>query len=795
MTARTVILLVGPEGPHRQALEQGLRAAGLALCTVPEDADLFVVDTADPRAAGKALRSAGTRPVVVLIGPDTTAQAWESSLGPNAELAWRSQPPERLAARVARVASSRQHSRVLERAHELQAQVTELAGRLDPTVPATTLLNLVGESLMRVEGIVGVFGALGGPEASRALEPILTGGFESRPTPHQVRTALTEPGPRWHTEVGGGEGAHALCVIPLGQGPLGLLSIRLSPPEALPTAAAESLGMLLGRACAASLLVSSAKERQVRLERGYLARVRELRRLTSTVDRLSEIRDDFLAVLSHDLRSPLSIIQGNCQILSEGLVGEVNPRQLKTVATVSRQATRMTDMVEDLLDRFRAGSTPTPHQAEQVSLGEVARHIQETHADAAAEREVTLEVAEPSSCSVLSDPSVLRQVLGNLVDNAIKHSPGGDVVTLTVYATGTDVGIEVRDRGPGFPEGGPDLTGPVAPREHGMGLKLCDRMMRMSGGALEFKNHPEGGAVARMSLPPTTADSRAQRLLVGSGELDRLEDLTERLGMHWDVTGLTHGESLVEQIRQSPPDVLVLDQTLLGRMNGLTLLGELKGDAELGTVPVILLVPGGQPGLAEQAHNLGALSVLGLPLDHEELEAQIGRAVRLSGESASGFATQAHDPLTGLDTVGNQEGRLQRLQQESREAGLPLAGLLIDVSELKAINVKHGYAAGDQLILWLSTQLRKLTRPGELLLRLRSDEFLLVRPRAGLEETLRAAEELARSVRDAKPRIGATRMRVSVDVQVQDLAPLESLENLHYADSPRPSADRDVDGA
>ncbi len=764
------------------------------LCSLQEDADLFVVDTTVPEAARKALMTAGTRPVVVLIGPDTAAADWEASMGPAMELAWRTLSPERLAARVVRVASSRHHSRVLERAHELQAQVTELAGRLDPTVPATTLLNLVGESLMHVEGIVGVFGALGGPEASRSLEPILGLGLEARPTPHQVRAALTEPGPRWHTELGSDGAEDALCVIPLGQGPLGVLSLRLSPSDALPTAAAESLGMLLGRACAASLLVTSAKERQIRLERGYLSRVRELRRLTSTVDRLSEIRDDFLAVLSHDLRSPLSIIQGNCQILSEGLVGTINPRQLKTVATVSRQATRMTDMVEDLLDRFRAGSTPTLNQAEPVSLGDIARHVQETHADAAAEQEIILELDEPTPCTVIADPSVLRQVLGNLVDNAIKHSPGGGTVTLTVYAAGPGVGVEVRDRGKGFPNGAPDLTGPVAPREHGMGLKLCDRMMRMSGGGLEFLNHPEGGALTRMTLPSTSGDNRSLRLLVGSGELDRLEALTERLGVQWDVTGLTHGESLLEQVKQSPPDVLVLDQTLQGRMTGTGLLGALKGDPELGSVPVVLLVPGGQPGLAEQGHTLGALAVLSLPLDHEELEAQIGRAVRLSGESASGLATHTHDGLTGLDTLTIQGGRLQRLQRESTEADLPLPAVLIDVDDLKAINLKHGYAAGDQVILWLSAQLRKLTRPGEVLVRLASDEFLLVRPRADLDDTRRAAQELVRSVRESKPRIGATRMRVGVGVQVQDLSGLESLENLHYAEPSRSGSEKDCNG-
>jgi diguanylate cyclase (GGDEF)-like protein len=553
--------------------------------------------------------------------------------------------------------------------------------------------------------------------------------------------------------------------------------------------------MLLGRACAASMLVSSAKERQIRLERGYLARIRELRRLTATVDLLSEIRDDFMAVLSHDLRAPLAIIQGNCQILGEGLVGDMNQRQLKSVSTVVRQATRMTEMVEDLLDRFRAGSTPTPNQSEPISLGEIARQVCTSHRDGAHERQIALEVLEPQPCHALVDPSVLRQVLGNLVDNAIKHSPSAATVTLSVFSRGPEVGIEVRDRGPGFEDGGPNLTGPVAPREHGMGLKLCDRMIRRSGGALEFANHPEGGAVTCVVLPQTSGDSRGLRILVGSGELDRLEALTERLGVRWDVTGLTDGESLLEHVRQSPPDVLVLDQTLQGRMSGIDLLVALKADSELGSVPVVMIVPGGQPALVEQGHTLGALAVLRLPLNHEELEAQVGRAVRLSGESGNGFSDRSQDALTGLDMVKSQEGRLRRLQTESQEAGLPLPAQVVDIDQLKEINNKHGYAAGDQVILWLSVHLRRRARPGELLVRLRSDEFLLVSPRASLEATQRAAADLARSVKEARPRIGVARLRVGVCVRVVDLSNLESFEELHYAGPALSGSKKDLDGA
>ncbi len=743
----------------------------------------------------QALFQAGSRPVLLLIGADTEAEAWQCELPPNAELAWGGTPVEDLVARLVQLGQKHRQAFMLERAHQVLGRLAEWVGGMDPTVPPTTVLNRVGELMMSAEGIVGAFGAMGGPESSRSLAPILSVGMPARPAPHQVRVALTRPGPRWHP-LGSGEGAdEALCVIPIGRAPLGLLSLRVSPPDALPTGAAESLGLLLGQGCAASLLVASTKERQVRLERGYLSRVRELRRLTSTVDRLSEVRDDFLAVLSHDLRSPLSIIQGNCQILAEGLVGEVNPRQVKTVATISRQSNRMTEMVEDLLDRFRAGSTPTPGNAELVALSDLAHQVRASHQDGLQQPGLVLEVDAPQPCTVLADPSVLRQVLGNLVDNAIKHSPEGGTITVAVYSMGTGVGVEVRDRGAGFPQEGPDLSGPVLPREHGMGLKLCQRMMRRAGGALEFANHPDGGAITRMSLPPVLDDTGELRVVVGSGDLDRLEDLTERLGVRWDVTGITHGESLLEQVRQSPPDLLVLDQKLQGHMTGTGLLELLKGDPELGSVPVLLLVPGGHPGLAEQGHALGALGILELPLDHQELEAQVGRSERHSTEAGAKFESGKHDPLTGLDTLGTQEDRISRLQAESREATLPLPGVVVDVVALKTINQQHGYAAGDQVILWLTSQLRKRTRPGQLLIRLSSDEFLLVAPRASLAAAESAGQDLVQLIREAHPRIGASRLRITIETRVVDLSTLESFEKLHYDETSPGESEKSSDGA
>jgi len=789
------VFVATPDADLRTAIERALLGHGLSAGGRPAAAEVLVVDAAAGDLAVRTIAQAGAKPIVLLVGPETPPEDWMEYLGGNVELSWRSAAPDVIATRVTRLVSLRIHLRVLERAQRLQGQVMELAGRMDPTVRASTLLHRVGRTMMRVEGIVGAFAALGGPESGRSLDPILAVGEEARPATHQVRTALMEPGPRWHSDVGRDGAAGALCVIPLGQGPLGLLSLRLNPPDALPTSAAESLGVLLGRACAASLLVSSAKERQVRLERGYLGRVRELRRLTARVDRLSEIRDDFLAVLSHDLRSPLSIIQGNCQILSECLVGEVNDRQAKVVDTIGRQATRMTEMVEDLLDRFRAGTTPTPSQAELIALEDLASQVIDSHQDTAQEREIRLELASSQPASALADPTVLRQVLGNLLDNALKHCPAGSTVTVSVYTAGNHVGLEVRDDGPGFPKGGPELTGPVAARDHGMGLKLCHRLMRMMGGTLDFSNHPAGGAIARMQLPLAHKETGGLRVLVGSGELDRLEGLTERLGVRWDVAGLTHGETVLEQVRQLPPDVLILDHTLQGQLSGSVVLGELKGDPELGSVPVILLAPGSELGLAEQAHNLGALAVLELPLDSQELEAQIGRAARLASEADGGFEGRTHDPLTGLDTFQTQGARLQRLQVESREAGLPLPGLVVDVVDLKGINSRSGYAAGDQIVLWLSTRLRHLTRPGELLVRLASDEFLLVRPRSSLEDARRAADELLRAVQDARPRIGATRLRVHIEVEVRDIADLESVEHLHYTGNLHSGPEKDSDGA
>ncbi|HNH48751.1 MAG TPA: histidine kinase dimerization/phospho-acceptor domain-containing protein, partial [Myxococcota bacterium] len=115
----------------------------------------------------------------------------------------------------------------------------------------------------------------------------------------------------------------------------------------------QSLRGVVASSLLATRVLESLRERQARLERGYLERQRQLARMSHRLDRLSEARDSFLALVSHDLRSPISVVMGNCQMLEEGLLGPAQQR--RAFETMRRQTERMGRMVEELLDRYRLG--------------------------------------------------------------------------------------------------------------------------------------------------------------------------------------------------------------------------------------------------------------------------------------------------------------------------------------------------------------------------------------------------------------------------------------------------------
>jgi two-component system OmpR family sensor kinase len=222
----------------------------------------------------------------------------------------------------------------------------------------------------------------------------------------------------------------------------------------------------------------------------------------------------FLADASHELRTPLASIRGYAELFRMGAARDGEEAE-KAMSRIEQEAARMGVLVDDLLLLARLDEVRGTGR-EPVDLAEIARDAAADARAMAPDRDITLAVADDETV-VPGDENRLRQVVGNLVRNALDHTPGGTDVELVVTHAGDRVRLEVRDRGPGLPA--PDgvvmferfwRAEPARARGAGgagLGLAIVQGIVAAHGGEVRAETRPDGGAIFTVALP--ALDGRA----------------------------------------------------------------------------------------------------------------------------------------------------------------------------------------------------------------------------------------------------------------------------------------------
>lgn len=173
--------------------------------------------------------------------------------------------------------------------------------------------------------------------------------------------------------------------------------------------------------------------------------------MATDLHEVDRMRRDLVANVSHELRTPISALQ----VVLENLIDGVEPPDQETLGTMLRQVERLGRLVSQLLDLSRLESGTLPLQKEPVEarplLEEAAREAD--FKSRTETKDITVEViVEPESLSLEADSERVHQVLANLLDNAMRHSPDGGTITLAARGDNGSVTIEVDDEGPGIEE-------------------------------------------------------------------------------------------------------------------------------------------------------------------------------------------------------------------------------------------------------------------------------------------------------------------------------------------------------
>lgn len=263
--------------------------------------------------------------------------------------------------------------------------------------------------------------------------------------------------------------------------------------------------------------------------RGYVDETGRLVRMAGTVQDVTErrdalakmeaavrARDEFLSIASHELRTPIASLKGAVQILERDLArGTLADARLQRMLTIVGTSTdRLTAMVDDLLDVARLQTGQLPVRPRTVDLapivGAVVRRVQESSPRHAFR---TSGLAEP--VVIQADPDRLDQVFGNLLENAVKYSPGGGEIAVSLVRQDDRVEVAVRDNGIGLPPGASDtIFEPFGRASNaassqipglGLGLYVCRQIVERHGGQIWAESIGEGqGTMVTVSLPATT---------------------------------------------------------------------------------------------------------------------------------------------------------------------------------------------------------------------------------------------------------------------------------------------------
>jgi signal transduction histidine kinase len=232
----------------------------------------------------------------------------------------------------------------------------------------------------------------------------------------------------------------------------------------------------------------------------------------ATAEGASRAKSDFLAVMSHELRTPLNAISGYTELLSMGIYGDVTDAQQEALARVARSQRHLLSLIDDVLGFARLESGQTRFDITDVALVDTLSGVETIAGVQAQARGITLELVPcPPSLLVRADADKLRQVLLNLVTNAIKFTPSGGRIRVSFEGAEREVHVRVADTGPGIaPERMDAIFEPFVQGDRalnrpsegvGLGLAISRDLARGMGGTLSVASTLGEGAVFTLTLP------------------------------------------------------------------------------------------------------------------------------------------------------------------------------------------------------------------------------------------------------------------------------------------------------
>ena len=374
----------------------------------------------------------------------------------------------------------------------------------------------------------------------------------------------------------------------------------------------------------------------------------ERAQLIRDLEEANRVKDEFLAMLSHELRTPLNAVLGWTRMLRRGTIPP--ERTASILDTIERNAAAQMQIIEELLDLSSMAAGNLRLNIAAVDLRELIGGAVETVRPAADAKSIALHVSVDNNVDELAgDAARLRQVLWNLLANAVKFTPAGGCIEVTAREGATDLEIAVRDSGPGIdPEFLPHVFEPFRRGESittrtvggvGLGLAIVRHLVEAHGGTVSADNANGTGAIFLVRLPtarfaryaqPAQMTLRGRRVLAVDDDAST-QELVATMLLMYGVSVRTAGRAsdAIQILSEWRPDVLLTDIAMPGE-DGYALIRRVRAlPSSMGGIPAVALTAYTDPQSVQHAFAAGFDAHLGKPLEPHVLADALTKVLRV----------------------------------------------------------------------------------------------------------------------------------------------------------------------
>ena len=386
-------------------------------------------------------------------------------------------------------------------------------------------------------------------------------------------------------------------------------------------------------------------------------------RLFREAQGLNRVKDEFLATLSHELRTPINVIQGHADLLMGEMESLSTDELKKSLATIQRNTRLQTQIVADLLDVSSIITGKIAYVPQVISPAEVAAGVASAIKQTAETKGVSIHFKSDSAPSkFMADPTRLHQIIWNLANNAVKFTPSGGSVTLEVKQDDNDCVFEVTDTGIGikeeflpyvfdrFRQADSSMT-----RKYGglgLGLSIVKSLVEIHGGTVQVRSAGHGeGATFTVRLPiitgysysaPQIAREEAIResealpevslqgikILLVEDSVDNRELVVRLLKKRGaEVLTAESAQQAREVLSREKPD-LILSDIGMPDENGLEFMRRYRSEQPSSKIPAIALTAYVRPQEIADAINAGFQSHIAKPISPKSLAAEIAKTLQ-----------------------------------------------------------------------------------------------------------------------------------------------------------------------